>query len=395
MADPLRSLVQRLSSSAEAERLGDAELLTRYAKGRDAAAFEVLVWRHGGLVLGSARRLLGNEADAEDAFQATFLTLARKADSIRSGAALPAWLHLVTCRIAGRIRQQRRPAASLAGLDVPAAERSPVDDLAGVLDEEIARLPERFRRAVVLCYLEGRTAEEAAAILGVPRGTVLSRLAVARRRLRQRLERRDVAPAFPAASLPLSEEFVAATASLTRSAAPAQIVSLSNGVIRAMFWNSVRLPLAASLLAVASLAVIGVSHADKPAIPPADRPPAANGQDPEAAKLRRLLEQRRDTLREWQSTMEKRIDLQMKAGALEQMLSAQEQLLEVELELGQTGPERAEAYERALKLARELHETTVNRVKGGLQDPVDVPRTKAAVLKIEIAAQKERMKLKK
>src|SRR5262245_37624507 len=105
MADPLHSLIQRLRSAGDAEPLGDAELLGRFISGRDAASFEVLVWRHGAMVLGTARRLLGNDADAEDAFQATFLTLARKAGSIRRGAALAAWRHLVACRVAGRIRQ--------------------------------------------------------------------------------------------------------------------------------------------------------------------------------------------------------------------------------------------------------------------------------------------------
>src|SRR5947209_1212891 len=176
MADPLHSLIQRLRGAGDAEPLGDAELLGRFVRGRDPAAFEVLVWRHGPMVLGCARRSLGNDADAEDAFQATFLTLARKAGSIRRGGALAAWLHLVARRIAGRIRQQRRPLRSLDGRDIAAPGAAPPDELACVLDEEIAGLPERFRRAVVLCYLEGHSAEEAAELLGCPRGTVLSRL---------------------------------------------------------------------------------------------------------------------------------------------------------------------------------------------------------------------------
>jgi RNA polymerase sigma factor (sigma-70 family) len=393
MADPLHSLIQRLTSR-DAEQLGDDELLGRYVRGSDSAAFEVLVWRHGGMVLGTARRLLGNDADAEDAFQATFLTLARKAGSIRHGAGLPAWLQLVTCRIAGRLRSKRRMQQPLVDIAAPAPSQP--DDLTSALDEEIARLPERFRRAVVLCYLESRSTEEAAAILGIPRGTVLSRLAAARRRLRPRLKRRGVDPAFPAVSPPLSEAVVANAVPLgQRVTAPAAIFSLSNGVIRTMFWNKCRIPLFALTLGGASLIAIGISRADKPAIPPTDPPPVGKSDNADAAKLRSLLEQRRDALREWFTILNKRPDLQIKAGALEQILSSREQLLEVELELARTGQEGIEVYERALKDTRELHEMTVNRVRAGMEDPQDTLRVKAAVLRIEIDLQKERMKLKK
>jgi DNA-directed RNA polymerase specialized sigma24 family protein len=131
MADPLYSLIQRLRSAGDAEPLGDVELLNRFVRTRDPAAFEVLVWRHGAMVLGAAHRLLGNDADAEDAFQATFLTLARKAASIRRGGALAAWLHLVACRVARRMHQQQQSLRPLDGHDVAAPESPPPDDVAG------------------------------------------------------------------------------------------------------------------------------------------------------------------------------------------------------------------------------------------------------------------------
>jgi len=395
MADTLHSLIKRLHPADDAKRLDDAELLARFIRTHDAAAFEVLVWRHGAMVLGAARRLLGNEADAEDAFQATFLTLARKAGSIRRGGALAAWLHLVACRVAGRQRRQRRPMRSLNGCDV-ATTPLPADDLGGVLDCEIARLPERFRRVVVLCYLEGRSAEEAAAVLGCPRGTVLSRLANARRRLRPRLERRGIALAVPPVIPPLSERLVTMTVPLGQgAAATAPIITLSDGVIRTMFRNKLRLPLAAGILVAAGLVAIGFSRADKPAGQPADLPPAAKGEDAEAVKLRMLLLQRRDNLQDFVRTLDTRQDLQTKAGALEQMIWGRQALMEVELELSREASERVQALDRALKSAQALHTQTRNRVRGGLDDPQDELRARDAVLKIEVALQKERMKSKK
>src|SRR5205823_2442648 len=173
--------------------VSDAELLGRFVRTRDEAAFELLVWRHGAMVLGACRRALGSPEDAEDAFQAVFLVLAGKAASVSRGAALPAWLHRVALRLAVRLARSRRPVAELA-IDPPAAVAcDPVerDELRGVLDAEIDRLPEHCRRAVVRCYLEGLSGSEAARLLGCPTGTVESRLA-ARRRLRDRLTRRGV-----------------------------------------------------------------------------------------------------------------------------------------------------------------------------------------------------------
>src|SRR5207302_3423191 len=182
----------------------------------DPSAFELLVWRHGNLVYGTCRRVLGDAHAAEDAFQATFLALARKPRAVRSGTALAGWLHRVALRIANKLRvsaarQSRveRAAAQELVVTSKTAERT---ETAQVVDEEIDRLPERLRRAVVLCYLDGRTTEHAAEILGCPRGTGLSRLSTARERLRDRPSRRgltlpvsgfaapaiaDVAPAPP------------------------------------------------------------------------------------------------------------------------------------------------------------------------------------------------------
>ena len=191
----LSTLVRRLRrDTAPGEGCSDADLLARFGRARDDAAFELLVWRHGAMVLGTCQRTLGHTEDAEDAFQATFLVLARKAAGIRSGITLPAWLHRVAVRIASRLARGRKPFASLESepADRPTPDHAERSEGMVVLDEEINRLPERSRRAVVLCYLEGLTAGDAARLLGCPTGTVESRLAAARKTLRDRLTRRGV-----------------------------------------------------------------------------------------------------------------------------------------------------------------------------------------------------------
>jgi RNA polymerase sigma-70 factor (ECF subfamily) len=166
----------------------------RFASERDEEAFAVLVRRHGPLVLGVCRRVLGAAPDAEDAFQATFLVLARKAGSIRDPHLLGSWLYGVASRIARKARRaaNKRQAREqqLNGRVACAASASADPDLLPVLEEELRRLPEKIRAAVGLCYLEGKTNEEAARLLHWPTGTVKGRLARARCLLRQRLTRR-------------------------------------------------------------------------------------------------------------------------------------------------------------------------------------------------------------
>jgi RND family efflux transporter MFP subunit len=181
--------------------VSDSQLLERFAGSGDEAAFELLVWRHSRLVLGVCRRVLRDSHDADDAFQATFLALARKAGSISHRAALPGWLYTVAHRIALNARADRsrrasrqRPLAAAEEVATPSSDSAPEQgDVRAILDEEVSRLPERFRVPAILCYLEGKSVAEAAVQLGCPRGTVASRLARARQRLRGRLARRGLA----------------------------------------------------------------------------------------------------------------------------------------------------------------------------------------------------------
>jgi RNA polymerase sigma factor (sigma-70 family) len=252
----LARFVRRLAELPRAAQLSDAELLERFVAQQDGAAFELLLWRHGPKVLGVCRRVLRHEQDAEDAFQATFLVLARKAASVGRREAIGPWLYRVAYRVAlrAKARADRRPVRQARPEDVPAVERTPDliwADLRPVLDEEVSRLPGKYRAAFVLCYLDGKTNEEAARELGCPTGTVLSRLAWARERLRGRLARRGLAPCAGLAAAALTGQASAAVpAALARStlkaALPgagalgvvsAQVDGLTKGALRAMLWS--------------------------------------------------------------------------------------------------------------------------------------------------------------
>jgi RNA polymerase sigma factor (sigma-70 family) len=177
----------------------DADLLDRFVRTADEVAFSGIVRRHGLMVLAVCRRRLRSEADAEDAFQAVFLALAKSARNIGQRQSLPGWLYrvayLVSLKAAGL--RARHPAVAWPTAEVPMSD-SPTppwetDELKAIIDEELTSLPDKLRAAIVLCLIEGRTNSEAAAILGIPAGTVDSRLNAARKKLGAKLARRGVA----------------------------------------------------------------------------------------------------------------------------------------------------------------------------------------------------------
>jgi RNA polymerase sigma factor (sigma-70 family) len=177
----------------------DEQLLEWFSAGQGnagQAAFEEIVRRHGPMVLGVCRRVLTDLQAAEDVFQATFLVLALKARSIRKREALGPSLHAVSARVARRARvsDARRRETPLAEerLAHDGDDSTELAELRSIVDEELGRLPEKYRRPVVLCYLEGRTQEEAAHVLGWSKGTVSGRLARAKELLRGRLARRGL-----------------------------------------------------------------------------------------------------------------------------------------------------------------------------------------------------------
>jgi RNA polymerase sigma factor (sigma-70 family) len=197
LATVLRHL-RRLADAGPLRGLSDGQLLERFTAAREEAAFDALVQRHGPLVLGVCRRILRHEQDAEDAFQATFLVLARKAGSIRKGEAVGSWLYGVARRLALKAqvraaRQQDRDRSACGRQSPGPASELALRELQTILDEEVSRLPEKFRAPFVLCCLEGKSKPEAARDLGCKEGTLSWRLGEARRQLQQRLTRRGVA----------------------------------------------------------------------------------------------------------------------------------------------------------------------------------------------------------
>jgi RNA polymerase sigma factor (sigma-70 family) len=279
----------------------DADLLARFVQTRDEAALDALIRRYAGLVMGVCRRRLGDTPDADDAFQATFLVLAQKAGSVSRGASLPAWLHrvasLTSLKLAGRLH--RRGTAPMDA-DVPdprpdspdaAGERN---EVSAALDDEIAALAEKFRGPVVLCYLEGRTNAEAATTLGIPVGTVDSRLHSAKATLRTRLTRRGFAGAALATGLPAgvgaSDELIRSTvrAALAYSAgsslaAPA-VTTLAREVTSAMTTFKFKLLAAAAMVATLAGGLgTGVYFAQAGGAPQAKAKPDAKAIDTKPA----------------------------------------------------------------------------------------------------------------
>jgi RNA polymerase sigma factor (sigma-70 family) len=174
----------------------DAQLLKRFLSEQDESAFELLMERHGPMVYSLCRRILHDTQDAEDAFQATFLVLARKAASIGKYESLSGWLYMVAYRVAlrSRARNMRRSQRERQLNDSPVdrkcmdpADRTALHELSRLVDAELSRLPEKYRTAFILCHLEGKSCAEAAGQLGCPRGTILSRVGRARQQLQARL----------------------------------------------------------------------------------------------------------------------------------------------------------------------------------------------------------------
>jgi RNA polymerase sigma factor (sigma-70 family) len=283
--------IRGLIGADGAGRLGDRQLLERFTAAREEAAFEALLRRHGPMVQGVCRRVLGNAHDAEDAFQATFLVLASRAGSIGRRESVGGWLYQVAyntalkarASAAARRRREQRPEGRSAG--------DPLADVTGrelmtVLDEELQRLPERYRAPLVLCYLEGLTRDEAAGRLGFSESTLKRRLEEGRERLRRRLERRGLALSAALLAAGVSGTAVSSALAATtttaarvvasggRVAVPARVAALLAQTLRGMTAGP-RKAVAAVLLA-ATLVATGAALL-------ACRAPAAAGGDPPRA----------------------------------------------------------------------------------------------------------------
>jgi RNA polymerase sigma factor (sigma-70 family) len=291
----------------------DGELLEMFARrGGEAAelAFAALVERHGPAVFRACRAVLGDRQDAEDAFQATFLVLARKAGGLSRPGALTGWLHGVALRVAARARAARgrraRHERRRATATPEATAAAPPDDLAAALHEELAQLPQRYRAAVLLCDLQDRSHAEAARELGCAPGTVGSRLSRGRRRLQARLARRGLAPAAVVAALaaeadagagppPALAEATAGAAvrfaaggAASAGAVPAAAAALAKGVLTTMLISKLK-GATAAVVAAGLIAVGGGVLAQSGKGPGPDGPPPGDRLGDVERKLDRLL----------------------------------------------------------------------------------------------------------
>ncbi len=294
-------------AAAGAPQRTDRQLLDDFTARRDESAFADLVSRHGAMVLRVCRRVLGHEQDAEDAFQATFLVLARNGKSIRRSESLTSWLYGVAYRTAMKARRsaarRRNHEAKLRQQTPPASPGPSWDDVEEVLNEEVRRLPDSVRAAFVLCVLEGRTLPVAAAELGAKEGTVAWRLSRARQLLQRRLTRRGIELSALLAALAVAESAgrAALPAALAKATVrfglsvaagepaagviPTHIAALAAGVTRAMFLTKGKI--ATILLIAAGLFAAGAGVLRQPAAAAPegrDKPPAGPAEKATAAK---------------------------------------------------------------------------------------------------------------
>jgi RNA polymerase sigma factor (sigma-70 family) len=430
LVDHLRSAVR-----AGGADLTDGQLLTCFVEQRDEAAFEALLRRHGPMVLGVCRRVLRSHQDAEDAFQATFLVLIRKAASVRSRETVANWLYGVAYNAARKARAvaARRQAREKQMTQVPEPDVEPPGmlgcDVQALLDKELSGLPQRYRLPLVLCELEGKTHKEAAQLLGLPAGTLSSRLARGKATLARRLSRRGVivsAAAVAAAlsgnatagSLPVSlvtstvkaARLVVGQAGLT-GAASANVVALTRGVLQAMLLSKLRfitvVVLAAGLVCAGAAVSVGAwgrvqtaqqagrsspDPSERPNRPPEGEarpadPPAPGGASGES-RVRALLKERLATLQEVLAETEKA----SRAAAVSPnvVLQAKLQVLKAELDLCESDKERVAVHEKMVAVARECERMIEQQYRAAMATHTDLLKAKASRLEAEIALERAR-----
>jgi RNA polymerase sigma factor (sigma-70 family) len=281
----LRDLLLHVRKSLaiqQARDVTDYDLLRCFLASRDDAAFAVLVHRHGPMVLSVCERVLGDRHAAEDAFQATFIVLLRRAGSIRRNAPLANWLYAVAQRIATKAKAQSAKRLRREMRAEPMSARDHLDlvswqEIKSVLDEEIVRLPRKYRAPIVLCYLEGKTHEQAANEMGCAKTSLTSRLARGRELLRRGLARRGISLSAGAVTLMLAEKVraasvaakltlstlkaatgVAAGKGLAKAGLSAGAITLAEEAMRAVFWKKLQVVV---LMLLVGLAVGGVGWA--------------------------------------------------------------------------------------------------------------------------------------
>jgi RNA polymerase sigma factor (sigma-70 family) len=409
----------------------DGELLRRFIQLDDQDAFAELLRRHGPMVLGVCSRLL-DDADAEDAFQATFLVLARRASAVRKHSSLGSWLHGVAVRLSRRVRadaiRRRQRETRATGPTAESSSNVERRDLRQVLDEELDRLPEHYRAPLVLCYLEGRTLAEAADQLGCKDGTICSRLARGRDLLRSRLERRGVTPTVGLAGAALTEQSflasvpsmlaessarLAATGSTTpRRACRAQL--LAEGMMKAMLLKKIQI-VTTALLLVAGLVAAGTSllarsespGSTAPALPetisvPDPPDPPAHGGDPRhtlldgqsiapglhETPLSQLQKERYNAALALATALHG--DLLAGRANLEGLLAAVQSLYEAELDLKEKPAQRLALLERRVTTLRAIEMVYQARLEAGTSKNSELALVRLKRVEAEIQGLKAR-----
>lgn len=421
---PVLQFLREFSAGQESGEQPDELLLQRFAKDGDETAFARLLHRYAPMVLGVGQRILGNAADAEDAFQATFFVLARKARSISRPGQLGNWLYGVAYRTAlkartERVRRRRR--------EDRAPERRPADsaqdvvwrDLQPVLDEEVNRLPAKYRAPFLLCHVEGKTNEEAARQLRCPLGTILSRLARARRQLQDRLTRRGVTLSMGLLTTALSREALAAEVSAelmqktVRSAIGFATVSgithsfaaiLAEGVLQAMFFAKVK-AIGVSLLTVALLAGgLSLYAARVPAesakagqgvvlSSPAPVPAKQNTGGSGAGTAAQSAQKIKSLLKEKLDTANLEMDARMKEflagrGTLDFLFAASRRLLDAQRDVAETKADHIAALEAHWQRMKQIEEIDQERFNSGRIPVQDLAQSKYNRLEAEVWLEK-------
>jgi RNA polymerase sigma factor (sigma-70 family) len=390
-----------LTGEAPAARFSDQRLLNSFVNLRDESAFAALMQRHGPMVLGVCRRVLRDAHDADDAFQATFLVLARRAGSITDPEALAGWLYRVAYRTSLKARSavQRRRGRETSGVvaDHPdaagASDRG--DERAIALDDELNRLPTKYRLPLVLCYLEGMSNDEAAAQLGCPVGTLQSQLSRARQRLRVRLARRGLeAPASALLPiLPLTAPPATLITATARAAVPfavgdagiggllsTSVVELAEEGLKTMFLAKLKISIAILLILGGVGAAVGVAASRRSSVPPAVRAITTDlkketlNADTEKRKQAELRDRKR--LQEQIQIAREVADARFKEYAQGQIImdilfESARSLRDVELEASKTKAERVEAlqhYLTRMKDIEDLNQTRLNQGRMSQQD---------------------------
>lgn len=413
----------RSDAGLHSEGASDGDLLGRFIEQRDETAWDALVRRHGPMVWGVCRRILGHTQDAEDAFQATFIVLVRRAASVNPRSGVANWLYGVARQTAVKARamaarrgarEKQLPVLPEVGVADPAP-----DDLRLLLDRELSRLPDKYRAPIVLCDLEGRTFKEAAQELGWPEGTLSGRLSRARKLLADRLTRAGAVLSTGAAVLGVGEVASGGdvpppliTSAITagwRVAAGqpmsglTPVVALTHEVLRAMFVP--KLKLFACVLLVGTMTLTGVAisarHSgtapDEPKKTAAPDPPkganAPNDQPPKdkaggSTKVRELQKERLALLRQvadWTTEA-------YKGGRFELLavLEARREVIAAELELCETHKERLAILEKAAELAKDIEKNTEKLAEARNAARTELLKARANRLQAEIELEKEK-----